>query len=156
MRVSWDETWMKVADAMAARSKCTNRQVGAVIVDKSNRPISMGYNGAPAGHQPEPDVRCGVGCPRSIKNWTFDRGSSYENCVSVHAEANALLFADRSQYNGGTIYVTNPCCWECAKLVSNSGIARVVLKVSEADSHANIETPIKFMESCGLQVDIVS
>lgn len=153
MRASWDETWMKVADAMAARSKCTNRRVGSVVVDAENRPISVGYNGAPAGFKTEES--CATFCPRSRLN-DGDRGGSYENCTSVHAEANALLFADRHQYRGGTIYVTNPCCWDCAKLVANSGVARVVFRVSDQDAHADIETPTKFMEACGLQVDKIS
>lgn len=149
MRATWDETWMKVADAMAARSKCTNRQVGAVIVDAHNRPISVGYNGAPAGFKA--DVSCANFCPRSRAE---NRGFDYGNCVSVHAEANALIFADRALYNDGTIYVTNPCCWDCAKLVANSGLARVVVRLSEKDAHADTETPIKFLQSCGLQVEV--
>lgn len=159
-RATWDETWMKVADSIAGRSKCTNRQVGAVIVDQSNRPIAMGYNGEPAGFKPVLTMRavlsstCSGYCPRS-KDCGGDRSDSYDNCVSVHAEANALIFADRSQYQGGTIYVTNPCCWDCAKLVSNSGIARVVIRISDADAHADYKTPIKFMQSCGLLVDLV-
>lgn len=150
MRATWDETWMAVAEAIAGRSACTNRQVGAVIVDPNNRPVSTGYNGAPAGYTSI--GTCEAFCPRSR---SADRGASYDNCVSVHAEANALLFADRHAYIGGTIYVTNPCCWDCAKLVANSGVVRVVVRVSAADSHADIETPIKFLESCGIQVDTI-
>lgn len=149
MRPNWDQTWMKVARSIAERSKCTNRQVGAVIVDKNNRPISMGYNGSPAGLKV--GSSCAEFCPRSLDS---NRGSSYANCVSVHAEANALLFADRSSYVGGTIYVTNPCCWECAKMVANSGLARVVVRKSSVDSHADTQTPIDFLLSCGLQVEV--
>lgn len=149
MRPTWDETWIKTAIVISERSKCTNRKVGAVIVDKNNRPISMGYNGAPAGLKV--GTSCSEFCPRSLGK---ERGSSYANCVSVHAEANALLFADRSSYLGGTIYVTNPCCWECAKMVANSGISRVVVRQSDVDSHADVQTPIEFLKSCGLQVEV--
>jgi dCMP deaminase len=152
MRSSWDETWMRVADAMAARSACTNRRVGSVIVDPYNRPVSVGYNGAPAGYQVHGS--CASFCPRSVEN-NSERGPGYENCTSVHAEANALLFADRRDYRGGTIYVTNPCCWDCAKLVANSGVSRVVFRISEEDSHADIDTPTKFLETCGLRVDFI-
>jgi dCMP deaminase len=153
MRPSWDETWMRVAQTIGQRSKCTNRKVGAVVVDINNRPISMGYNGAPANYKS--NGSCEEFCPRSIGNrLQLDRGSSYANCVSVHAEANALVFADRSQYRGGTIYVTNPCCWECSKLLANSGLARVVIRQSQEDSHADVDTPISFLESCGLQVEV--
>lgn len=150
MRSTWDETWMRTADAVAGRSNCTNRKVGAVIVDANNRPVSTGYNGPPAGYKTSGET-CRSFCPRS----TGERGNAYKNCVSVHAEANALLFADRREYVGGTIYVTNPCCWDCAKLVANSGVARVVYRISGSDSHADIETPTRFMEACGLQVDVI-
>lgn len=158
MRATWDQTWMKVAEAMAARSKCVNRQVGAVVVDANNRPVSVGYNGAPAGFDAvqawdKADVSsCASFCPRAN---SAARGSSYANCVSVHAEANALLFADRRSYAGGSIYVTNPCCWECAKLVANSGVARVVVKKSKVDAHADVDTPIEFLRRCGLQVEVL-
>jgi dCMP deaminase len=149
MRSSWNDTWLQVAQAMAGRSNCSNRQVGAVIVDPSNRPVSVGYNGPPSGYQY--DDSCSTYCPRSNSQ---DRTSSYSNCVSVHAEANALIFADRRSYQGGTIYITNPCCWDCSKLVANSGLKKVVFIVSKVDEHANIDTPVKFLESCGLQVEI--
>lgn len=148
-RPNWDETWMAVARAMAARSKCVNRQVGAVIVTPQNRPMAVGYNGPPADFKTEPGSDCSSWCPRG---GSTNRGTSYSNCVSVHAEANALLFADRRDYEGGTIYVTNPCCWDCAKLVANSGIARVVVSIGEKDTHADYETPINFLQSCGLDV----
>ena len=151
MRPTWDKTWINVALTIGQRSKCTNRKVGAVVVDVNNRPISMGYNGAPAGAPTTGS--CAEFCPRSREN-LGERGPSYSNCVSVHAEANALLFADRSAYVGGTIYVTNPCCWECAKLVANSGLARVVVRQSDEDLHADNNKPIEFLKSCGLQVEV--
>lgn len=141
---------MRVADAMAARSQCTNRQVGAVIVDPTNRPVSVGYNGAPAGLPFDRD--CRSACPRS---GSAQRSSDYSNCVSVHAEANALIFADRQQYKGGTIYITNPCCWDCAKLVANSGLIRVVFRITDADRHADYDTPIAFLQTCGLEVRVL-
>ena len=166
-RPNWDETWMAVAVSMSKRSKCVNRQVGAVIVTKENRPMAVGYNGAPANFNDKKNLihfasshieyeksdGCSSFCPRGGSN---DRGTSYSNCVSVHAEANALLFADRRDYEGGTIYVTNPCCWDCAKLVSNSGVARVVVQVSEVDGHYDNDTSLEFIRSCGIKVDTVS
>jgi deoxycytidylate deaminase len=46
-RASWQDTWLEVAFAIAKRSSCTNRQVGCVIVDTTNRPVATGYNGPP-------------------------------------------------------------------------------------------------------------
>lgn len=154
MRASWDETWMKVAFALSLRAKCTNRQVGAVIVDANNRPISVGYNGEPAGYRHTGWQSCSAFCKRSVKN-EGDRDGSYRNCVSVHAEANALIFADRALYSGGTIYVTNPCCWDCAKLVANSGISRVVFAAGKVDDHADWSHTVEFLKTCSIQVDIL-
>lgn len=140
---------MRVAITVAQRSKCINRQVGAVIVDKHNRPIAVGYNGPPANFKAAGS--CKEFCERGGSE---NRSASYSNCVSVHAEANALLFADRREYEGGTIYVTSPCCFECAKLVSNSGLARVYMQVSTIDAHASWDHIINFFQDSMLQVVI--
>lgn len=112
---------MGVALVIARRSICSRRQVGAVIVDSRNFPVGAGYNGPPAGFKI--GTSCQGICPR-VSNKTPD----YNNCIAIHAEANALLFAARSQYEGGTIYVTHLCCYGCAKLIANSGLARVVVR----------------------------
>jgi dCMP deaminase len=151
VRSSWDETWMNVADAIAARSRCVNRQVGAVIVTRENRPMAVGYNGPPANLFVTGEY-CDSFCPRG---GSVNRGASYSNCVSVHAEVNALLFADRRDYEGGTIYVTSPPCWDCAKVVANSGVSRVVLRVSGVDGHYDNDVSIDFIRSCGIVVDVV-
>ncbi len=151
MRDSWDEVWLNVAIDISKRSNCTGRQVGAVIVSPSNRPIAVGYNGPPANMKRPVDGNCSGYCPRS----GGDRGTAYDNCVSVHAEANALLFADRDAFVDGTIYVTNPCCWGCAKLISNSGIKRVIVRKSAVDNHADVDGPVAFMQNCGLEVVVL-
>lgn len=151
-RASWDETWSNVAEALGRRSACVNRRVGAFIVDKNNRPVSGGYNGSPANYKDSNDaVSCASYCPRAGSS---NRMVTYENCVAVHAEANALLFADRSSYAGGTIYVTNPCCWECTRLIANSGLSRVVFYYSAEDSHDDWQSRIGFLNSCGIVVDM--
>jgi dCMP deaminase len=122
-RPGWDAYFLDIAKAVAARADCSRRRVGAVIV-KDNRIISTGYNGAPAG---EPGCLSGA-CPRARSS--VAPGSPYESgtgsCIAVHAEANALLYSDRSRCEGATLYLTvEPCQW-CAKLIRGAGIARVV------------------------------
>jgi dCMP deaminase len=168
-RPTWDETWMSMATAISLRSRCVNRQVGAVIVTKENRPMAVGYNGPPAELNTEPVTETLYSYPNIIqrevvvddcRNWcprggSSDRGTSYSNCVSVHAEANALLFADRRDYEGGTMYVTNPCCWDCAKLVANSGLGRLVVRVSQVDGHYDNDTSLNLIRDCGITVDVL-
>jgi dCMP deaminase len=79
----------------------------------------------------------------------------YDACPAVHAEANALLYVDRSRSEGGTIYITSVPCTQCAKLISNSGIRRVVSRLRAADMHRKPYDVIDFMRKCGLEVDIV-
>jgi dCMP deaminase len=97
---------MAVADVMALRSPCTRAQVGAVIVDPNDRIVATGYNGAPAGFRvrglfaDEPRARrlsvgsCTEWCPHST---TANPSPCYDDCFSIHAEANALMFCDRRE-----------------------------------------------------------
>lgn len=145
-RPSWDNTWLNVADVIGQRSMCDGAAIGAVIVDPHNRVAATGYNGAPHGY--EVTETCRAWCPRMRTARTLD----YSNCISVHAESNALVFADRRSYEGGTLYVTRACCWDCGKLVANSGITRVVMRVWKADRHRDPDRTIAFLKECGLEV----
>lgn len=146
MRASWDNVWLDVARAVAQRSLCTRRQVGAVIVTANNRPVSTGYNGPPAGL--ELTSPCRTFCPRAT-----NKTESYDNCVAIHAEANALLFASRSQYEGGTIYVTHLCCYGCAKLIANSGLARVVIHYE--NTQRDFSQAGELLVASGLEVKLI-
>lgn len=120
-RPTWDETWLAVASVIADRAACLRSQVGAVVV-VNNRYTWLGYNGAAPGEQHCTDG----GCPRGqLTPEQCAPGTSYENCISLHAEQNALLRAgDRA--NGGTLYVTRePCNW-CWKNIRAAGLSRVV------------------------------
>lgn len=104
-----DQMLMEIAHVVAQRSKCKRAQVGAVI-SLEGRVLSIGYNGSPSG---QPDC-----C-----------GQLNEPCTqSVHAEANAIAWAARKgvAIEGATLYVTMSPCHDCAKLISASGIVKVV------------------------------
>lgn len=148
-RQDWDTTWMAVALCVAERSRCTRAKVGAVIVTKKNRVIATGYNGPPAGLATG-DEACTSLCPRA---WSLQPGPTYEDCVSIHAEANALLFCDRQARQGGTCYITGDVCYECSKLLANSGLKRVVIH-EDGSMHRDPEKGIELMRQSGLQVDV--
>lgn len=78
----------------------------------------------------------------------------YEDCPALHAEANALSVCDRAQREGGVIYVTSHVCWNCAKLVANSGLVAVVRPVMTAlaATHRQPDRSYEFLESCGVDV----
>jgi dCMP deaminase len=147
----WDETWGAVAEVMAARSLCSRAQVGAVIADATNRIVASSYNGPPAGFV-HGDQSCVHWCPRA-QGVVIDQ--SYANCPSLHAEANALLSADKSSWQGGTIYTTNDVCADCAKLIANSGLARVVVRSDGDRAYRNSDASYEFLRSLGIIVDVV-
>ncbi|QJD52135.1 deoxycytidylate deaminase [Mycobacterium phage MA5] len=121
-RPDWDEYFLIIAEAVATRSDCERSKVGAVVV-KDRRVRGTGYNGAPSG-RPGCDT-----CPRRLAAavpGVSDYDSGPTRCVSVHAEANALLYADRDDLIGATLYITRAPCPGCQKLIDAAGIERVV------------------------------
>ena len=105
-----DERYMRMARIWAENSYCIRRKVGALLV-KDKMIISDGYNGTPSG----------------FENICEDENNASKPYV-LHAEANALTKIARSNNNsdGATLYVTASPCIECAKLIIQSGIKRVV------------------------------
>lgn len=115
----WDRYFLNIAAETARRSNCSRRQHGAVVVRK-RRIRSTGYNGPPSGHP-----HCDEGaCPRASSE--TPSGWGHDNCIAIHAEANALLYSSPEEREGATIYITGVPCFTCAKLIANSGVEEVV------------------------------
>ncbi len=125
----WHEYFLGIATAVAARAKCRRRQVGAVLVDTDHRILSTGYAGFPQGVTP--DCMEG-GCPRGLtKPGSIPPESPYEDpespgyCPSIHAEQNALYYANTST-KGTTMYITAKPCPGCMKALAACGVALAV------------------------------
>ncbi len=105
-----DCRYLRMSEIWAENSYCRRRKVGAIIV-KDQMIISDGYNGTPAGFENVCEDETGVTKP-----------------YVLHAEANAITKVARSNNSsdGATLYVTASPCVECAKLIIQSGIKRVV------------------------------
>jgi len=146
-RQSWDEYFLGLAAAAATRSNCTRRRVGAVIV--AERHIrSTGYNGPPSGYG-----HCDLGaCPRGSSTMPVGEPSGYDNCVALHAEANALLFSSPADRAGATLYCTAAPCFACAKLIANSGVAEVV---ASGGRYETWEATRRFLLDCGVRVRLL-
>ena len=114
-RPSWDEYFMGIALLSANRSKDPNTQVGACIVDKNNKIMSVGYNGLPKG------------CSDDDFPWARE-GNSLETKYPYvcHAELNAILNKSGGSLEGCRIYVALFPCNECAKAIIQCGIKEVV------------------------------
>ena len=145
-RQSWDEYFLSLATQAATRATCSRRRVGAVVV-RARRIISTGYNGGPSG-MPHCDE---VGCARGDADPAGGAGDG-DRCIAIHAEANALLFCGPQEREGASIYCTALPCFDCAKLIANSGVAEVVAAGGLYDGW---ETVRDFLRAAGVRVRLL-
>ncbi|MFO7868283.1 MAG: dCMP deaminase family protein [Bacteroidales bacterium] len=105
-----DKRYLRMAQIWAENSYCKRRKVGAILV-KNKMIISDGYNGTPSGFENVCEDETGITKP-----------------YVLHAEANAITKVAKSTNNSenATLYVTTAPCIECAKLIIQSGISRIV------------------------------
>lgn len=144
-RASWDDYFLTIAKATASRATCSRRQHGAVVV-QDRRIVSTGYNGGPSGYG-----HCTDGfCPRAKSD--APQGYDYEQCIAIHAEANALLFASPNERQDGVLYCTGAPCFTCAKLIANSGVAEVVASSGRYDGW---ERTREFLLDAGIRVRLL-
>lgn len=106
----FDKSYIEMAHVWAKNSYCDRRKVGALIV-KDRMIISDGYNGTPSGFENVCEDETGV-----------------TKAYVLHAEANAITKVAKSNNSslGATLYITDSPCIECAKLIIQAGITRVV------------------------------
>lgn len=117
MRPDWDSYFLKIANAVSERSTCDRAMVGCVLV-LEKRILTTGFNGSPSG-QPHCD---------EVGHLMVDG-----HCVrTIHAETNAIIQAALHGVStkGATCYVTHFPCMNCAKVLVNAGIVRLVYGVS--------------------------
>jgi len=119
MRISFDEYGIELAEVAAKRSEDPFRQVGAVGFDASNRIVSMGYNGLPAG----------ITIPDAVM---ADR--DHRQRYMIHAETNLLAKCKIGEVS--TVYLTTMPCTECFKNLVAHGVKRVVYRDDYEKSHA--------------------
>lgn len=127
----FDKSYLAMAGIWANNSYCQRRKVGALIV-KDRMIISDGYNGTPCGFENVCEDENGITKP-----------------YVLHAEANAITKVAKSNNSsdGATLYVTAAPCVECAKLIIQSGIRRVVYR----DSY-RITDGLDLMERAGIEI----
>ena len=133
-RVSKENYYLDIAEIVSERSTCLRRSFGAVIV-KNDVIISTGYNGAPRGRANCIDLNY---CIRQQRN--VPRGTQYELCRAIHAEANAIIAASREEMIGSTLYLVGrdtqtgeimrdaDSCPMCKRQIINAGISQVVIR----------------------------
>lgn len=129
-----DERYLRMARIWAENSYCTRRKVGALVV-KNQMIISDGYNGTPSGFENKCEDHANVTYP-----------------YVLHAEANAITKLARSSNNsdGSTLYVTASPCIECAKLIIQAGIKRVVY-----GEKYRLEDGLDLLRKAGIEVKFI-
>ena len=138
--ISWDEYFMGIAHLSEMRSKDPNTQVGACIVSKENKILSVGYNGFP------------MGCSDDEYPWGRE-GDTLETKYPfvTHGEMNAILNYRGGSLEGTKLYVSLFPCNECAKAIIQAGIKKVVY---DSDKYANTPSTIaakRMLTSAGVE-----
>jgi dCMP deaminase len=129
-RPTWHQTWITVAHEIAKRSYDQQLQVGAIIVSEDNtRVLSVGYNGNYKGG------------PNERESTDPGRGGL------IHAEINALVKCDFNFSKKKCMYVTHSPCKDCAKLIINAEISRVIYDIPYRDMSG-----IYLLKSTGVDV----
>ena len=130
-RIAKDDMYMEITKVISQRSYCKRKKVGCIIV-KDDMIISDGYNGTPTG----------------FENICEDENNKTKPYV-LHAEANALTKLAKSTQSsiGATLYVTMSPCYECSKLIIQTGIKRVVF-----DEIYRISDGLDLLKKSGIEV----
>ena len=128
----FDRSYLELARVWAKNSYCTRRKVGALLV-KDRMIISDGFNGTPSG----------------FENICEDPATGKTKPYVLHAEANAITKVAKSGNNseGATLYVTDAPCMECAKLIIQAGIRRVVYLIEYS-----VRDGIELLRRAGIEV----
>lgn len=140
--MNWDNWLLGLAQYISTASKDPSTKVGAVIVDADRRVVSVGYNGLPRGVE-DTDERLN------------NRDIKYK--IIIHAERNAILFAQKS-LKDCTLYVypMMPCA-SCASMVIQSGIKRVVAPVCDNPRWvSDIEMSLNLFAESGVEVCLLN
>ena len=137
--ITWDEYFMGIAILSSERSKDPSTRVGACIVNKDNKILSMGYNGAPTGLSDDE------------MPWERDGETLKTKYPYVcHSELNAILNCPTS-VRGARVYVTLFPCNECAKAIIQAGIKEVIyLSDKYKDTDGNKASRMMF-DKCGVK-----
>ena len=132
---------MGIALLAAKRSKDPNTQVGACIVNSSNKIMSIGYNGLPAG------------CDDDVFPWEREGENSYDTKYPYvcHAELNAILNNRGADLEGCSIYVALfPCC-ECEKAIIQSGIKKVLYISDKYGKSDSVRASKRMFDAAGVE-----
>ena len=140
--ISWNEYFMGIAMLSAMRSKDPNTRVGACIVNRENKIMSVGYNGFP------------IGCNDDEFPWDRD-GDSYDTKYPYvcHAELNAILNNGGRNLENCKIYVALFPCNECAKAIIQSGIKEIYYLSDKYAESSSTKASKRMLDAAGVKYE---
>lgn len=147
-RPTRDDMLLSIAWTVSHRSTCDRLRVGAVL-SRDGRVLSTGYNGAPSG-MPHCNHECDCGTWAPLFDQHTPVCATQQICLNtVHAEANAIVFAARHGVStqDSSMFVTHSPCMVCARLIINAGIVAVVWSTPYRDT-----TPLDMLSEAGVKV----
>ena len=138
--ISWDQYFMGIAMFSAQRSKDPSTQVGACIVSRENKILSVGYNGMPCN------------CNDDAFPWEREGTALDTKYMFVcHAELNAILNYGGGSLSGSRVYVTLFPCNECAKAIIQSGISEIIYADNKYDGTDSVIASKKMLDAAGVK-----
>lgn len=155
-KIEYDITYLNMAEELSKLSYDHETKVGCLILSKNGQIISHGYNGTPTGF----DNECkDIICTADKCNCTDKCYANCHDCADViiktksevlHAESNAIAKCAKyvSSTDGATVYVTLSPCKDCAKLIIQAGISRVVYRKQYKDLSG-----VNLLKQAGIKVD---
>ncbi len=131
-RPDWDEYFMSIAHVVKTRANCASRKIGSLLV-RDKQIISTGYNGTPRGIKNCDEGGC-ERCMARVRG-EIKSGEGLKNCACCHAEENAIIQAALHgiRTEGATLFTTFTPCTQCAKMIINAGVKKVVAEEDYPD-----------------------
>ena len=139
--ISWDEYFMGVAQLSGMRSKDPGTQVGACIVSRENKILSMGYNGFPNG------------CADDTFPWSREGEEELDTKYPfvTHSELNAILNYRGGSLEGTKLYVSLFPCNECAKAIIQAGIRTIVYREDKYADTPAVKASKRMLNAAGVR-----
>lgn len=138
--ITWDQYFMGIAMLSAQRSKDPSTQVGACIVSRDNKILSVGYNGMPRF------------CDDDVFPWEREGNAVDTKYMFVcHAELNAILNYSGTTLSDSRLYVTLFPCNECAKAIIQCGIKEIIYAENKYDGTDGIIASKKMLDAAGVK-----
>ena len=133
--------FLDVAETISQMSHCVSHKVGAILV-KDKRIISTGYNGTPKGF---------LNCDDVNTNVSREKHHEFSEMFEIHAELNAILCAARNgiSIEGSILYSTLHPCYDCLKMICNSGIKTIIYRYEYDKFTMNSEVK-RMLDLCGI------